>query len=261
MNYGLYVSASGVLANLHRQDVAANNLANAQTVGFKESLAAIKQRDAESVEDGLSFEMSHRLLDRLGGGVFVADSRVSGADGPMDATGNALDIAVRGEGFLVVGGLEGREGLAGEAALTRDGRLTMASDGRLEMTANGRPVLGVNGEPIVLDPTLDVHIDEVGAVNQGGAEIGRLHLLVPSEAGLRHLGDGLYAIEGDEELGARERGGGQIRQGYLEQSNVNEITELTRLIGATKAATSNANMIRYHDLMMDRAVNVLGRVA
>ena len=71
MNYGMYLSASGVLTNTYRQDVYANNLANAQTVGFKVDVPSIKQRDPESIEDDLGYSVSKDMLDRLGGGVLA----------------------------------------------------------------------------------------------------------------------------------------------------------------------------------------------
>ena len=175
-------------------------------------------------------------------------------------TGNPLDLAVRGEGYFVVGGLPGGKGAAGEAALTRDGRFTIGADSRLVMTASGRPVLDVNGAEIVLDSAQMVDVDSLGRLTQGGTAAAQLHLIEPGEGELRHIGDGLYEL-GDREIAGRERAGGEVRQGYVEQSNVNAIVELTRLIAATKAATTNGNMIRYHDTVMDRAVNVLGRVS
>ena len=68
MNYGLYLSASGVLTNLYRQDVFSNNLANVETVGFKQDLPSIRQRAPESIEQQFGSDVSKRLLDKLGGG-------------------------------------------------------------------------------------------------------------------------------------------------------------------------------------------------
>ena len=76
MNYGLYLSASGVLTNLYRQDVFANNLANSETVGFKPDSPTVRQREPEAIEDNLGLGASQRLLDKLGGGVLAGPQSI-----------------------------------------------------------------------------------------------------------------------------------------------------------------------------------------
>ena len=93
MNYGLHLSASGVLTSLHRQDVHANNLANASTVGFKRDLANVTQRDPESIE-GPHPEHRHPILDMIGGGFFSGPQHISFAPGALERTNNPLDIAL-----------------------------------------------------------------------------------------------------------------------------------------------------------------------
>ena len=88
MNYGLYLSASGVLTNTYRQDVFANNLANVETPGFKPDLPSIRQRDPEAIEDNLGFQGSNELLDRLGGGVLAGQQRINFNQGTLRPTGN-----------------------------------------------------------------------------------------------------------------------------------------------------------------------------
>ncbi|MHC4996159.1 MAG: flagellar basal body protein, partial [Planctomycetota bacterium] len=99
MNYGLYMSSSAVLTGMHLQDVAANNLANVNTVGFKAGLASIQSRDAESIEDRLGVDMAHQLLDKLGGGVLLRPSKVDTSNGALDKTENPLDVGIDRDGF------------------------------------------------------------------------------------------------------------------------------------------------------------------
>src|SRR5690606_13067862 len=75
MDYGLYLSAAGVLTNMHRTDVHANNLANVATTGFKPDFAVIRQRLPERLEDNIADVPAHELLERLGGGVLVDPTR------------------------------------------------------------------------------------------------------------------------------------------------------------------------------------------
>ena len=94
MNYGLYLSASGMLTNIYRQDVFANNLANVETIGFKPHIPSIAQRDAEAVEDDLSHDVAHELLERLGGGVLAGPQRLDLSVGSLNQTGSELDAAL-----------------------------------------------------------------------------------------------------------------------------------------------------------------------
>ena len=117
MNYGLQIAASGVLVQMHRTDVLANNLANIDTVGFKPDWAGALARDPARREDGLLGLPSDALVERLGAGVLAAPTMTSFAQGPIRQTGRDLDAAIRGTGFFVVGGESGPASLR----LTRDG--------------------------------------------------------------------------------------------------------------------------------------------
>ena len=260
MNYGLYLSASGVLTNMYRQDVYANNLANVKTVGFKRDLAEIRQRDPEVVEDQLGARFSHRLLDRLGGGAMAARSRVSSEPGALENTAGELDLALPGaNAFFAVGTTDA----AGEqhATLTRDGRLTRDAEGFLVTIAGGNRVLDDKDKPIQLPATGKVHVDDAGNMTVGDSQVAKIQVAsVDDPTRLIKHGQGLFRWRGagDPRSPAEEP---NVKQGFVEASGVDPIKALMQLIGATKATTGNANMIRYHDLLMDRAVNVLGRFA
>src|SRR5687767_1053211 len=103
MIYGLYASASGVLSNSYRQDVIANNIANAETVGFKRDLAVFQERRTAAQRAGLSpRRWSNPALERLGGGVGAAATYVDLSAGELETTGRPLDLAIHGEGFFAV---------------------------------------------------------------------------------------------------------------------------------------------------------------
>ncbi len=259
MNYGLYLSASGVLTNSHRQDVIANNLANASTVGFKRDLAAFTQRLPEAQRPGADFTSSNQLLDRLGGGVFVAPTQLDARDGSYTQSGNPLDLAIKGEGFFAVQASDS----AGQPAtrLTRDGQFTLNHDGQLITTVGGHPVLDRHGRTITLNHAVPVTVDESGQVKQAGSVVAELKLVnARSDKALRHLGHGLYTAS-DATMNSDAQAPGRVLQHWLEASNVDSVKEMVAMIEATRAVTNNATMIRYHDSIMERAVNVLGRVA
>lgn len=256
MNYGLYLSASGVLTNMHRQDVASANLANSGTVGFKRSMAALAHRAPES-EQVADASLSHKLLDRLGGGVFVAPTRVDLEPGQLEPTGNDFDLGIDGPGFFVVRDNDGRNT---KNMLTRDGRLTLSPDGHLVTTTGGHQLLSKSGQPITLDVGEGVQVDQHGRIHQGGSVVGELNVINPPQDQVRHAGLGLYETS-DAVLKNADDSTALVRQGHVERSNVDTIREMLDLMSANRAISGSANLIRYHDSVMDRAVNVLGRVA
>src|SRR5689334_2619038 len=101
MNYGLYLSAMGVLANSQRQDVIANNLANSETIGFKKDLALFQQQRTEAQISGHR-RQSNDLLEPLGGGLVPTGTTLDLSQGPIEATGNPLDVAITGDGYFAV---------------------------------------------------------------------------------------------------------------------------------------------------------------
>ncbi|MEX2673305.1 MAG: flagellar hook basal-body protein [Phycisphaeraceae bacterium] len=257
MNYGLYLSASGMLTNMHRQDVTSNNLANVETAGFKRDLVSLLQRQPESAASG-QFDLSNQMMDRLGGSTWVGASRPDLSPGPLKETNAPLDLAMQGEGFFVVA--EQRNGEVAER-LTRDGRLKINANGNLATSVGELPLMDAQGEPIALDPTLGVEVNEYGVVSQGGAEVGQLRLVhVEDPLSLTPRGQGLYAIDPDQ-LDNAQPAPGLVRQGFIEQSNVDPVKEMLAMIESSRAINHHGTMLQYHDQLMDRAVNVLGRVA
>ncbi len=259
MNYGLYLSASGVLTNLYRQDVFANNLANVHTVGFKPDVATVHQRDPESIEDRTGFEFRNDLLDRLGGGVLGGPQHVDLTPGQLRQTGRELDAALEDRNaFFAVSVQSPRTG-ASETQLTRDGRFDV-SDGFLVTSAGGYRVLDAQNQPIELDGEVPAQITESGGLIQRGAEVAQLHVVSVSDPKrLIKQGGNRFKLDGPDSL-RQTLESPHVRPGFVESSGVDPIRALMRVIEATKTATGNGNLIRYHDLLMDRAVNVLGRV-
>lgn len=258
MNYGLYVSASGVAAAMYRVDVAANNLANINTVGFKPDRTAPVQRDAARVEDGLLNLPSNALLERLGGGVHMLPNRVSFEQGPIVTTNGPLDLAIQGPGFLVLRDESDRTG--DRVRLTRDGRLSRDARGRLVTAADGMVVLDTANRPIQL-PDGPVAIGGDGSIRHEGRLVAQLAFVdVPDSSRLAKLGGGMFRPTSDA-LQNRRPAAGTIRQGQLEGAAVDPIMAMLAVMNARGDADRNLSMIRHHDRLMDRAINGLGRVA
>jgi flagellar basal-body rod protein FlgG len=260
MNYGLYVSASGVLTSMYRQDVLANNLANVNTAGYKPDAVATRQREAARVEDGLAGMPSNRLLERLGAGALLAPNRTSFAQGAMETTGNPLDAAIQGPGFFKVsaGAGSGKDRIR----LTRDGRFTTDSQGRLMTIAGGLPVLDDKDTPIVVSPNAgSARIKADGGIEQNGVTVARIGLVeAPNLGALQKVGGNMFRPTATQAAGLRPATG-TIQPESIERSGVDPIQAMLGITNASMAVSNNARMIQLHDDLMNRAINTLGRVA
>jgi flagellar basal body rod protein FlgG len=258
MNYGLYISASGVLTNMYRQDVLANNLANVDTVGFKPDFVALRQRDAARVEDGLPGMPSNRLLERLGAGALLAPNRVSAAQGTIQDTGNPLDAAINGRGYFVVSSGVSSGPVTDRIRLTRDGRFTIDPRGRLVMSSTGLEILDEQRQPITVNPSDGpVAIDPSGEVRQRGRIVGRLALVDADADQLIKLGAGLFRLEGASSVRPAT---GQIAPGSIERSAVDPIQAIMGVTDAAGSIANNARMIQLQDELTGRAIAGLARV-
>jgi len=252
MVYGLWLSSAGLQVNEYRQATLANNLANAETAGFKRHLAVISARQVASRSTG-GLGDGNRLLDDLSGGSLVRPTHTDFSDGPLRASRNPLDLAVPGRGFLVV-----RDGE--EVLFTKDGRLTLDSQGRLVTAAGGRPVLDADERPIVTVPgaAAPVRVGSDGTVRQGGAVLGRLAVVAFEDPqALVKRGAGLFAAAGQEPV--PQEGG--VVSGAVEASNVSPVTSLASLIEVSRAYQMNATLLSLQDQTLGRAVNDIAKVA
>ncbi|MEQ9616444.1 MAG: flagellar hook-basal body protein [Phycisphaerales bacterium] len=259
MNYGLYISTSGMLTNMARLDVASNNLANVNTIAFKPDFVGVAQRDPVTIEDGIPFEDSNRLLEKLGAGPWPTANAISFEPGAIELTGQDLDVAIEGEGFLVL-----RDGGPEDYAYTRDGNLAINARSILVSASTGKPVLSEDGREIRIDTSRKLLIHADGRVEQDGGEIGQLRIRGISDLSqLRKAGDNLFKIDENVPLGVNleTRVDFVLEQGALEQSSVNPVSATLAVTQASRAASGASRMIQYFDGFMDSAINTLGRVS
>jgi flagellar basal body rod protein FlgG len=265
MIYGLYLSAGGVVANSYRQDVIANNLANAETVGFKRDIPLFQQRLTESQQRRTAGRVASRsdpLLENLGGGIFAAPTLVDRSQGEMERTGSALDVAIQGDGYFAVADKNqgpGGRGAAGPGRLTRDGRLTVDTDGYLALAnTTGHRVLDPEGNPIRLGGEGEIHIAQDGRVTRGGQPAGRIGVFdVPDRARLTKQGGTILAYP---DAAAIKPTTATLHAEFVERANVDPTTELTALMQTQRQLEANANMIRYQDQTLQKLVNEVGKV-
>lgn len=237
-----------------RMDVAANNLANVATSGFKADAIVLADIHSNALaydepDDPVAEIVSQSQPTDVR---FVRDMGLARdmSQGEIAATGNPLDVAIQGPGFFTVQGNDG--GLA----YTRDGAFTVSGDGRL-VTGDGRAVLDSGGAPITLDPAQGApSIGRDGAIRAGGNEVGRLGVVAFARPGaLDKAGDNIWTTNGQSSRPFE----GVVLQGALEGSNVRPVIELNRLIEISRAYQSAANMVNSTDDLRKRAIDQLGR--
>ncbi|MGB7159847.1 MAG: flagellar hook basal-body protein [Tepidisphaeraceae bacterium] len=259
MIYGLYLSATGVLSNSYRQDVIANNIANAETVGFKRDLALFQERLTEAqyrrFRGGMMGGQTNDLLEALGGGMFLSPTAIDSKPGEQEMTGGNLDVAIQGESFLMVKDHDGA------ARLTRNGSFMIDDTGHLILAHSGQQVLGADRKPIVLDGALQgkTEIAKDGQITQNGRPAARLGLFdVPDLAQLTKRGQMLLDHPTMQSLPAAANA--QFRSGAVERANVDPTTELALLMDAQRQLEANANMIKYQDATLGKLVNEVGKI-
>ncbi len=243
MENAAYIGLSRQMTLRRELDIAANNIANADTTGFKVEQLLLgtevgSRARNDFVRPGVSF-----VLDNGVGRDF--------SQGSLQQTGRDLDFAIDGEGvfFRVQDG-------AGEA-YTRDGAFTISPEGEL-MTKAGQPVLG-DGGPIVVDPAQGpITVAEDGNISQNGVAIGQMGLArFDTLSVLSKDGDGLYRNRSNAT--PIDATGAQVRQGMLEGSNVNPLVEITQLIEISRAYERATKMIENVQDLSRRSVERLGK--
>ncbi len=255
MLYGLYLSATGVMANSYRQDVIANNLANSETVGFKRDLTTFRQRPTAAQEDPGKLSWTNPTMEGIGGGMFADPTTMDLSPGAMEPTSNTTDAAIDGSGFFTVDD-------HGSTKLTRNGQFMIGHDGML-ITANGSnlQVLDATGKPIKLNGTLtsSTVIGQDGTITQNNKPVAKLGVVeVPDTAKLKNEGGTLLSYP---DQAAMTPSKSTVRGGFIENANVDPATELTALMETQRQLEANANMIHYQDQTLDKLVNTVGKVS
>lgn len=256
MNYAWNIAAAGVLTAMYRQDVAANNLANIETAGYKPDITFTMPRKAAHDEPGNASLTSNALLDRLGGGVLMAPNRVDFTQGEIAKSGNPFDVAIQGDGFLSVAGAQ-----PGQVRLTRDGRLTLDATGKLVTASQGQAVLDSNGLPITLDRQSEAAIDSDGTIRQNGQTVAKLAFNdVPDRRVLKKTGGGFYTYTSSA-AASNLPATGRLVQGATEKSAVDPIMAMLDVQNAASDVGSSMRVMQIQSDMSKLTVNTFGRVS
>lgn len=249
---GIYDCAAGAFTQSTRADMIANNLANISTPGFMRDEITFRSRLAEAIEDG-PYAYHNRVLDQMGGGLFIDRTYFQNVPGPISYTKRPLDLALTGDGFFEV-----TDGV--RSYFTRAGDFTVSPDGRLVTSDMKYAVVNAEGGTFTITDPAAVTVDPTGVISERGEVIGRLSIVSfanpMARLGLRKIGNKVLQDLGQAGRQASQAG---VQQGALEGSNVNPVVELSKMITALRSYEANIQMIRSHDSLLDRIVNEVAR--
>jgi len=248
MDNTIYVGLSRQMVLQRALDIAANNLANVDTVGFKvESLTV--QTDPEAPPSVPSSDPIKYVIDR-------GLARNFGQGG-LEQSSNPLDVGIEGDGFLTVQTADGPR-------YTRDGRLGLDAQNQL-VDHQGNPVMSSGGSPITVDPQKgQISIAKDGTISQAGQngqtlQVGKLGVVRFTDlSSLKKQGSNLYDANGAAPTTAT---GARMHQGMIERSNVQPIVEITQLINITRAYERVTQMVSQTQDLTESAVQRLGKAA
>ena len=266
---GYYTAASGMLAQMQRQQVLTNNIANANTPGYKADETSMRSFKNVLI-DRLGTTSMNKTLGPLSTGVYLQEGIPDFSLGPLTETGKATDVA------LVPGqvptnqntGLPGTLFLSvqladGTVHYTRNGNLAVDALGRLE-TSDGNLLLGTDDQPITVNSE-DFQVAADGRIYENGQVTGQLNIAYAQDVTqMVKEGNGLYKAGNNGDLLPSAIGNPQIsysiKQGFLEQSNVSPEEAMTDLMNTYRSFQANQQVLKAYDESMQLVANKVGQV-
>ncbi len=230
---GMYSSASGMIPRVQKQEMIANNVANAGTVGYKKDTMFFRELSkAERKLTPKRSDWQQPLVDK---------TFVDYTPGTFDHTDNPLDLAIDGDGFFRL------QGPDGSTLLTRSGTFLISGDGILSYPG-GYQVMGESGPIQVGNGT--VTVNESGQIEVDGSTVGRIvPVTVDDFEKLDKAGNSLFVVPQGVQTSTAT--GSTIRQGYLETSNVDIVREMVDMIIAYRTYEANAKALQTQDSSLD----------
>lgn len=234
---GLYISASGMVPRLKKQELTANNIANASATGYKKDMLFTHELSkAEKKLKPQKSDWQRPMVDEV---------YTNFAPGVFDRTGNSLDIAIEGDGFFTI------EMLDGSTALTRAGAFMVNKDGFIVFP--GGALLMGEGGPIEVAGN-KVVISKDGVVEVDGASTGKITpVTVDDVTQLDKIGGLLFLVPENVELKQVEKY--TIHQGYLETSNVDIVREMIEMIISFRNYEADAKSVQIQDQSLEHLFN------
>lgn len=250
MERGLYAAATGMIAQQTIQDTLAQNLANTNTAGYKQDVPTFKAVHGMAlrrVNDGLG---RGTAIGEVGMGVAADKVTTDWQSGPLAITNNPLDASLPPGQFFTIQTASGTR-------YTRAGNFQLNSTGTLT-TANGDPVLGSDNKPIKVTGSIPPKIAPNGTVSVNGAPIARLQIVETAGASLVKEGASLFSAADPKAISVAARP--TVNTGTLEQSNVNVVSGMVRMVTVSRGFEMAQRAIVTQDELLKHAANDLARV-
>ena len=249
---GLYTAYTGMMNQQARLDVITNNLANASTVGYKKEGSTSQAFDSmytQKIEDGSEYYIN-RTIGKESLGVKIGETYTDYTQGSFKVTGNSYDLALEGDGFFNIS-YTSKSGVT-TTRYTRDGSFTVNNENML-VTEDGDYLLGQGGR-IQVPQGAEITVDEQGNIYANDEYVDTLMITDFEDYNyLQKFGENLYtAADGATEKTADYK----VRQGYLEMSNINVISEMVEMITISRAYESNQKAIQTIDSSLEKSVNL-----
>lgn len=261
---GLYTAYTGMINEQRRLDVLSNNLANADTNGYKKegtTSQTFADELAIKIKDTSNYGMPKKLGE-MSMGVHIGETYTDYSAGNLKVTDNKTDFALDGDGFFVISFTD----KAGNSSVkyTRDGAFVVNRQGYL-VTKDGDFVLGMddamNGNVdgrIQVDPNLPITVDEFGNIFQNEQQVANIgYVDVEDYNYLAKYGENMYDLVDGGNIVASEA---TVEQGLIEASNVNVVSEMVNMITISRAYQAGQKIINSIDSTLEKAVNQVGQV-
>lgn len=242
MENASYVALSRQTALWRQLEVVANNMANSNTPAYKGEQTMFVEHLSKSRSADRAMGNKVAFVQDIG---LVRDVR----EGTLVKTDNKLDVAIHGDGFFVIDTAEGQR-------FTRNGHFRLDEAGML-VTTEGAAVMQTGDTPIILAPNESrIEIARDGTVSSENGVVGKLHIVkFQNEQELRKVGASLYDSPSAPEDVVRP----QVHQGMLEESNVEPIVEITKMIDIMRTYQGVQNLIDVEHERQRKAIQVFGQ--
>lgn len=261
---GLYTAHTGMVNEQRRLDILANNLANADTNGYKKegtTSQTFADELAIKIKDTSNYSMP-RKLGVISMGVHIGETYTDYNQGSFKVTDNPTDFALSGEGFFAIAFTDKQGNTS--VKYTRDGAFVVNTQGYL-VTKDGDYVLNrdgaMNGNAdarIRVNPNLKITVDQMGNIFQDDVQVGTIGVVDFEDYNyLAKYGENLYdLVQG----GTRIASQAEVEQGMIEASNINVVSEMVNMITISRAYQAGQKVINTIDETLDKSANQIGKV-
>lgn len=275
---GFYTASSGMIAQQRRTEMLSNNIANANTPGYKADQSTVRsfpnmllssiEKSGNATAKNNFNTLKTNVIGTVGTGVYMQETIPDFSQGQITESGLNTDVALVAQNLPVrpdtneEGAIFFRLKTENGEAYTRNGNFTLDSQGAL-VSSTGDYVLSTEGQPIFLQ-TDNFQVTEDGRVKENNVQIAQIDVaytdtpntLEKQQNGLFYTDDGqaLASAYGNEDVVFA------TQQGYVEQSNVDAASTMTEMMSAYRSFEANQKMLQAYDRSMDKAVNEIGKV-